>query len=65
MIDTWGQCYKTFYICDLQNVHKKLECLSLASFYQPSLMLERKAVAYLSKTPFTCSTLGVIDASPL
>ncbi len=30
-IDTYGQCYKTFYGCKLMPFHNKLECLSLAS----------------------------------
>jgi hypothetical protein len=30
-IDTWGQCYKTYFVPNLQNFCNKQECLSLAS----------------------------------
>jgi hypothetical protein len=40
-----GKCYKTFYGRKL-TFHNKLERLSLASLYQPSLMFVGKAGAY-------------------
>jgi hypothetical protein len=33
LLKTITQCYKTFYVGNLTNVHNKLECLFLASLF--------------------------------
>jgi hypothetical protein len=41
------------------NFRNKLECLYMASFFQPSLKFVGKEAAYLIEEPFRCSTLGL------
>ncbi len=55
-IETWGQCYKTFYRCKLQ-IFIKARAFVPAKIFQPSLMFEGKA-------PFRCSTLGLAPGLP-
>jgi hypothetical protein len=39
----WGKAYKTFYSRNLRIFGNKLECLSLASSYQPNLMFTERS----------------------
>jgi len=41
-----------------QFVNVKIDCLSLAKPFQPSLMFASKAVAYPREAHFRCSSLG-------
>ncbi len=60
-IQTWGPCYKTFYIRNLQMFLKVRVFVHLKPL-QPSLMFAGKAGAYPSKTLIRCSTLGKLLA---
>ncbi len=40
----------------------KLECFSLAGFFQPRLMLANKAGDYMSEAPFRYSIQGTLSA---
>ncbi len=54
---TQGQYYKTFYASNLQILVITRVFVSGKPF-QPSLMFAGKAIEYLSKAAFRCSTLG-------
>jgi hypothetical protein len=56
-VQSWGQCYKTFFVRNLR-IFVKVRVFVHGKPFQPSLIFAGKAEAYPSEAPERFSTLG-------